>query len=127
MRPSCPARTTLQSGMRRVVDIWRHDAHVDPSPIRFAPSPGGKIAFRTLGDGPIDLVIYPSGAWNIDLALDDPRVDRWLRQLASFSRVIMWHSRGLAISDPLPLEITIEEWAQDLLYVLDAAESERAS
>ncbi|HEU5035235.1 MAG TPA: adenylate/guanylate cyclase domain-containing protein [Mycobacteriales bacterium] len=98
-----------------------------PSPVRFAPSPGGRIAYRTLGEGPLDLVIYPTGAWNIDLVWDEPRAERWLRQLASFSRVILFNARGSGGSDPIPAGITLEDWALDTLRVLDALGVERAS
>jgi class 3 adenylate cyclase/pimeloyl-ACP methyl ester carboxylesterase len=98
-----------------------------PSPVRYAASPGGRIAYQTLGEGPLDLVVYPAGAWNIDMLWERPEIVRWLNNLARFARVIMSNARGSGGSDPLQAGITIEEWAQDFVYVLDAAESPRAS
>jgi class 3 adenylate cyclase/pimeloyl-ACP methyl ester carboxylesterase len=122
-----PACTDSPGSDRTSVDERRHDAQVQASDIRYARSPGGRIAYRTVGDGPIDLLVFPAGAWNIDLALDEPRIQIWLRQLTSFARVVLVNPRGASLSDPLPPEISIEEWAGDLMFVLDAVGCERVA
>jgi len=101
---------------------------VKPPRIRFAPSPEGKIAYQVVGDGPIDLLFHP-GPQNLDAIWDNPSLERFLRRLASFSRLILHNRRGTGLSDPIPLGAapTLEEWASDLDCVLDALGSERAS
>ena len=54
--------------------------------------------------------------------------NRYLDRLASFSRVIIFDKRGTGVSDPVPLDNMppMELWMEDILTVMDAAESERA-
>ncbi|MGB2939695.1 MAG: adenylate/guanylate cyclase domain-containing protein [Candidatus Dormiibacterota bacterium] len=82
-----------------------------------------------VGDGPIDLV-YASGVrgGNLDVVWEHPPIERYLRRLASFSRLILCNPRGTGSSDPVRLgAATFEEAAMDFRWVLDAAESERAA
>jgi class 3 adenylate cyclase len=98
-------------------------------PVLFADSHSGKVAYQVVGDGPIDLVFYPSGGFNLDLIWDYPPLERYLRRLASFSRLILFNPVGFALSDPMPLarSRTGEEASDDLRSVLDAAGSQRAA
>jgi class 3 adenylate cyclase len=52
---------------------------------------------------------------------------RHLERLASFSRLVLFDKRGTGLSDPVPGAATLEERTEDLLAVMDAAESERAA
>jgi class 3 adenylate cyclase/pimeloyl-ACP methyl ester carboxylesterase len=79
------------------------------------------------GEGPIDLVYIPSPPYNLDIAWDYPQLERLLRRLASFSRLILVNPRGTGISDPVPAGITIEEWTTDVNWVLDALGIERVA
>jgi class 3 adenylate cyclase len=54
-------------------------------------------------------------------------VHRFLRRFSAFSRLIIMDPRGLGLSDRLTEIPTMEERVGDLLSVLDAAESERAT
>ncbi|HVL82399.1 MAG TPA: adenylate/guanylate cyclase domain-containing protein [Actinomycetota bacterium] len=94
----------------------------------YADSPGGKIAYQVVGDGPVDLYFYATGAWQLDMVWDNPLSERFVRRLASFSRLIMLNPRGCSLSDPISIgePPTMEEWSSDLLYVLDAVGVERA-
>ena len=98
-----------------------------PPPIRFAPSPGGQIAYQVVGDGPIDLLFHP-GPQNLDIIWENPAAERFFRRLASFSRLILCNYRGIGLSDPIPLGAppTQEEWASDWHWVLDATGCEQA-
>lgn len=60
---------------------------------------------------------------------EEPRIERFFRRLASFSRVIVFDKRGTGVSDPVPLGAlpTLEEWAEDIRVVLDAVGCERAA
>lgn len=95
----------------------------------FAEGPEGRIAYQIFGDGPIDLLFLPPWLWSIDVQWDEPFVERFLRRLASFTRVIMFDKRGIGSSDPVPLGAlpTLEEWTDDIGVVLDAAGSERTA
>lgn len=53
---------------------------------------------------------------------------RFLRQLASFGRLILFDKRGVGLSDPVPVTEapSLEAWGDDLAAVLDAVGSKRA-
>lgn len=66
---------------------------------------------------------------HIQLVREVPVFARWFEGLAAFSRVIHFDTRGSGFSDPLgPYEApTLERFAQDLLTVLDATETEHVA
>ena len=95
----------------------------------FAEGPEGQVAYQVWGDGEFDLLFVPSWLWNIDMMWDHPRIERFLRRLGTFSRVIAFDKRGTGVSDPVPLGAlpTLEQWVDDIRVVLDAAESSRVA
>lgn len=96
---------------------------------RYADCGGVSIAYQVLGDGPFDLVFVPEWFNNIEVWWEEPRVERFLRRLASFSRLIVFDKRGTGVSDPIPLDRApvLESWMDDIGAVMDAAGSERAA
>lgn len=94
---------------------------------RYARNGSLHIAYQTVGDGPLDLVLADQWFSNVDAQWDFPPLARLLPQLASFSRLIVFDKRGTGLSDPVSIDSlpTIEEWIDDLLAVLDAVGSER--
>ena len=99
------------------------------SRIQYARSGDLHIAYRTLGTGPIDLVVVPQWFSNVEMERDVPPLARFDDRLASFGRVILFDKRGVGLSDPVPTTAfpPIEEWMDDLRAVMDAAGSERAA
>lgn len=102
---------------------------MEPPQTRYVSTPGGQIAYQTLGAGPLDLVFMGGQLTQIDLIWDLPEMERFLRRLASFARVIVFDRRGAGISDPLPAgeAPTVEQWSDDLLQVLGAVESRQTA
>lgn len=96
---------------------------------RYAECGDVSIAYQVVGDGPFDLVFVPEWFNNIDVWWEEPRIERFLRRLASFSRLIVFDKRGTGVSDPVPLdrEPVLESWMDDIGAVMDAAGSERAA
>lgn len=95
----------------------------------FARSGSYHIAYQVLGSGPLDLIFAPGWVSHLELALEDPLQGRFLRRLASFSRLILFDKRGTGLSDrvhddKLP---TLEDRMDDLRAVMDAAGSARAA
>ena len=88
---------------------------------RFAETPGGRIAYQIVGDGPIDLLVVHAPMFPIDLMWDEPSLVRFLDRLSSFSRHIWFDPRGRGASDPLPhLEDRfVESIADDMLALVD--------
>ena len=99
--------------------------------VQFARAPdGGYLAYEIFGTGPFDLVVRSGGAFPIDLIWDLPQLAAYMDSLGQLARVIVYDPRGMGASDPLPTtdpDAGLEAQASDLLTVLDASGSERAS
>jgi DNA-binding SARP family transcriptional activator/pimeloyl-ACP methyl ester carboxylesterase len=94
-------------------------------PVRYATSPDGvHVAYRVVGDGPVDVIAVPGFVSHLDMWWDAP-TDTLVRRLASISRLILYDKRGMGLSDRPP-RIDVEHWVDDTLAVLDAAGSKRA-
>jgi pimeloyl-ACP methyl ester carboxylesterase len=87
------------------------------------------IAYQTLGDAPLDLVFVMGWVSHLEYFWKEPRFARFLRRLASFSRLILFDKRGTGLSDRVPLSElpTLEQRMDDVRAVLDAVGSERAA
>jgi pimeloyl-ACP methyl ester carboxylesterase len=86
---------------------------------------GAYIAYRTDGEGALDVVWQPDWTGNIDMEWQSPLVGPWLRALSRFARVITHDHRGVGLSSrnvPLP---TLEERVSDLVTVLRATAARR--
>jgi pimeloyl-ACP methyl ester carboxylesterase len=94
---------------------------------RYAKSGELSIAYQVVSDGPLDLVLVPGGLSHLEFGWADPGYARFLRRLASFSRLIVFDKRGMGMSDPVASPATLEERMEDIRVVMDAAESERAA
>jgi class 3 adenylate cyclase len=92
---------------------------------QYARGPGGDIAYQIVGDGPVDLVIVPGWLSHVDLMWADPSWAKFVGELASFARVILYDKLGTGLSDPVDGVPTLESRADDLRAVLDAAGSDR--
>jgi pimeloyl-ACP methyl ester carboxylesterase len=97
----------------------------DPPQTRYAKSPGGKVAYQVVGDGPRDLVVVPGWFSHLDLLWENPLWRAFVTELGSFARVVLYDKRGTGLSDPVDGAPTLESRADDLLAVIDAAGSQR--
>jgi class 3 adenylate cyclase len=96
-------------------------------PVRYAKSGDLNIAYQVVGDGPLDLLLVPGFVSHLDLLWEQPALRRCYERLASFSRLILFDRRGQGLSDRPGRPHTLEEGADDIRAVLDAAGSERAA
>ena len=96
---------------------------------QYAKSGDVNVAYQVVGDGPFDLVFVPGWISNVDLMWQEPTHERFLRRLASFSRLILFDKRGTGLSDRVPNDRlpTLEERMDDVRAVMDAAGSEQAA
>ena len=94
---------------------------------KFTQSGEVTIAYQVVGDGPIDLVLVPGFISHVEQAWEDPSFRRFLLQLASFSRLIVFDKRGTGLSDRIGGIPTLEERMDDVRAVMDAAGSDRAA
>ncbi len=101
------------------------EAQAVRSPVRYARCDDGvHVAYRIVGEGPIDILAIPGFVSHLDMWWDGP-TDHLVRRLSSFGRLILFDKRGMGMSDR-PATIDVEHWVEDALAVLDAVGSERA-
>ena len=100
-----------------------------PQPRYARTASGLHIAYETVGEGPLDLLLVDQWFSNVDALWDFEPLAHLVTQLATFSRVILFDKRGTGLSDPVALEAlpTLEGWADDVRAVLDAVGSKRAA
>jgi pimeloyl-ACP methyl ester carboxylesterase len=86
----------------------------------YATSGELRIAYQAFGAGPA-LVWVPGWVSQLDLYWEEPAVERFLRRLASFSRVVVFDRRGIGLSDRVTKESvpSLEERIDDIRAVLD--------
>ncbi|HEY6758328.1 MAG TPA: adenylate/guanylate cyclase domain-containing protein [Baekduia sp.] len=93
--------------------------------VRWAQSDGADIAFRVLGDGPVDIVFLTGITSHVEVLLEEPGLRRWWERLGSIARVILVDRRGLGLSDRPEGPVTLQDEVADLDAVLDAAGCDR--
>ena len=93
---------------------------------RYARSGDVSVAYQVVGDGPLDLVAVPGFVSHVEWAWEEPSVARYLRRLASFSRLLLFDKRGTGLSDRIAGVSTLEERMDDIRAVMDAVGSEHA-
>jgi len=94
---------------------------------RYAKSGGINVAYQVVGAGPPDLVYVPGWLSNVEMMWENPLLARFLRRLASFSRLIVFDKRGTGLSDRVPELPTLEQRMDDVRAVMDAVGSARAA
>src|SRR4026209_2692705 len=94
---------------------------------KYATSGDVSIAYQVLGEGPLDLVVVPGWISNLDVYWEEPAVDHFYRQVASFSRVSLFDKRGTGLSDRVSDVPSLEVRMDDVRAVMDAVDSQRAA
>jgi class 3 adenylate cyclase len=87
------------------------------------------LAYQTVGEGPIDLVLADQWISHQESQWDVPPVAELRRRLAAIGRLILFDKRGVGMSDPVPIQSlpSMDAWIDDVRAVMDAAHSERAA
>src|SRR6478752_3719985 len=93
----------------------------------YARSGDVNIAYQVLGEGPRDLVHVPGWVSNIEVYWEEPALARFLKGLASFSRLILFDKRGTGLSDRVADMPSLEVRMDDVRAVMDAVCSQRAA
>jgi class 3 adenylate cyclase len=95
--------------------------------VAFARSGDVHIAYRIVGDGPIDLV-YVQGAYqHLDVFWELPAFRRYCERLGEFTRLILFDKRGMGLSERVPGTAPMDERMDDIRAVMDAAGSAAAA
>jgi class 3 adenylate cyclase len=93
---------------------------------RYAHSGDINIAYQTMGDGPLDIVIVPGSISHVEFNHELPGYSAFLRRLSSFARVASFDKRGQGLSDRVSGVPSLEERMDDVRAVMDAIGSQRA-
>ena len=95
--------------------------------VRFARSGDVDIAYRVVGDGPVDLVYAQGSVTHLEINWELPQFRRYCERLGEFARVILFDKRGMGMSDRVPGATTLEVRMDDIRAIMDAVGSERAA
>jgi hypothetical protein len=95
----------------------------------FVETPGGRIAYQVVGNGPIDVLVAHSALFPVDLLWDEPSLVRFVDRLSSFCRHVWFDPRGRGASDPLPHveERFTDAIVDDMLALVDHLGWERVA
>jgi class 3 adenylate cyclase len=93
---------------------------------RFVRSGDADLAYQVFGAGE-DMVAIPGLPSHLEVMWELPEFAAFLDRLASFRRVITFDRRGTGMSDRVPGVPALEQQVDDIIAVIDAAGSARAS
>ena len=86
------------------------------------------IAYQVVGPAAgLDLVFVPGWVSHLEVMWELPEFARFLDRLAAMGRLIMFDKRGTGLSDRVTGVPTLEQRADDIVAVMDAAGSARAA
>src|SRR5437868_13722327 len=86
---------------------------------RDAMSGDVSIAYQTMGDGPIDLIIVPGMVSHVEFMHEGPGYTASLRRLSSFARVVTFDKRGQGLSDRMSGAPSLEQRMDDMRAITD--------
>ena len=95
---------------------------------RFTRVDGLDIGYQVVGpEAALDLVFIPGWVSHLEVMWELPEFAHFLDRLAAMGRLILFDKRGTGLSDRVAGVPTLEERADDILAVMDAAGSARAA
>ncbi|MFO0978446.1 MAG: alpha/beta fold hydrolase [Planctomycetaceae bacterium] len=128
---AAPAPTNLASG----TSVSRSEPTIVPGSdsgripdVRYAASGDVNIAYQVFGSGDFDIVFVMGWVSHLEWFWKDPSFARFLRDLGTFARVILFDKRGTGLSDRVPVHQlpTLEQRMDDVRAVMEAVDSQRA-
>lgn len=94
---------------------------------RYALSGDVNIAYQTIGDGPVDLILVPGSVSHVEFQHEMAGYTACLRRLAKFARVITFDKRGQGLSDRISGAPSLEQRMDDVRAIMDDINSQRAA
>jgi class 3 adenylate cyclase len=98
------------------------------SDIAYARAGDTHVAYRVVGEpGRVDIVMVASALFPFELLAEDRVASRFTAGLAGLGRLVVFDKRGVGLSDPMTdwARSAQQQWAEDLLAVIDAASLDR--
>ncbi len=87
----------------------------------YAPCGDLSLAYQVFGDGPVELVAVAPFVSHVELCWTMPEFKAFFDQLATFCRVLLFDKAGVGASDPVPHVRTLDDRADEIGAVMDAA------
>ncbi|WP_054312227.1 alpha/beta hydrolase [Mesorhizobium sp. 1M-11] len=115
--PLDPATVALLQGPGKATEAPR---------TRYVEVEGIHLAYQTVGDGPLDIVLVPGFVSHVERIWEDSRCRSWIAAVSRIGRLILFDRRGVGLSDRVGARPTVDATAKDILAVMDAAGSRRA-
>jgi class 3 adenylate cyclase len=98
------------------------------APTQYVRSGDADIAYQVIGEAPRDVVLIYDWGNHLEEVGGHPRFADFIGSFAHYARVLWFDMRGIGMSGRVTEGISpIESWMGDLLAVMDAARSERAT
>jgi pimeloyl-ACP methyl ester carboxylesterase len=94
---------------------------------RYARCGDLSLAYQVFGSGDVDIVVSGSFVSNVEVFWTSPEFTSFFEHLASFARVLIYDKAGVGLSDPVIKVRTVEERAEEIEAVMDAAGFARAA
>ena len=94
---------------------------------RYALSGDLNIAYQTMGNGPMDMVIVPGGWSHVEFMHEMPGYTEVLRRLSTFGRVITFDKRGQGLSDRMSGAPSLEQRMDDVRAIMETVGSQRTA
>jgi len=99
---------------------------MDPAPTEYVDRDGALLAYQVIGSGPMNFVVHLEVVQHLDLCWTDPHVHGNFERLANLGRTVIFQRRGFGLSEPVGYVPSVEQQAEDVLAVMDAARMDHA-
>jgi len=93
---------------------------------RYALSGDINIAYQTMGNGPVDIILVPGLISHVEFLHEFLSYTAFLRRLSTFARVVTFDKRGQGLSDRVSGAPALEQRMDDVRAILDDIGSKRA-
>jgi class 3 adenylate cyclase len=95
---------------------------------QYVRSGDADIAYQVIGDRPHDIVLAFDFASHLEEVTELPQMREFIDGLARFARVLVFDMRGIGMSGGVSsASAALESWMDDVVAVMDAAGSRRAT
>ncbi len=85
------------------------------------------LAYQVVGEGDVDIVLVPSFVSHIEFFWSHPAIKSFFDRITRFARLLIFDKAGTGLSDPVSGIPTLEERADEVEAVMDAAGMQRAA
>ncbi len=93
---------------------------------RYALSGEVNIAYQTMGDGPVDIILVPGLISHVEFLHEFLGYTAFLRRLSTFARVVTFDKRGQGLSDRVSDVPALEQRMDDVRAIMDDIDLKRA-